>query len=300
MKNIKFPLTILLFIFLVRLQAQELNCEVIIDAERVQTQEQGIIQQMQQDISKFINTQQWTTDNYQEHERIKCTIFINLNGSSDVSQGRYQATVQIQSLRPVHSTQYETPLINFFDKNFSFNYQPSQPLIYAENVFTNNLTAMLAFYAYTILAMDADSFEKMGGASHYEKILNIVNNARQSGGSGWGDGDTRNRHWISENMNSPQFIPFREVFYEYHRLILDDFLTDTDAKRKKLVELLEKIRKVQELRPTAVMLNMFFDAKSNELINIFSEGNSEIQQKAVDILVKLDPLNSSKYRKIVR
>jgi len=295
-----YLLKVLFFLFLVPVQAQELSCEVIVDAERVQTQEQGIIQQMQQDISKFMNTQQWTADNYQEHERIKCTIFINLNGSSDVSQGLYQATVQIQSLRPVHSTQYETPLINFFDKNFSFSYQPSQPLIYAENVFTNNLTAMLAFYAYTILAMDSDSFAKMGGSPYYEKILNIVNNSRQSGGIGWGDGDTRNRHWISENMNSPQFIPFREVLYEYHRLILDDFLANTDAKRKKLVKLLEKVRKVQELRPTAVMLNMFFDAKSNELVNIFSEGNTEIRQKAIDILVKLDPLNSSKYRKIIR
>ncbi len=280
--------------------AQELNCEVIIDSERVQTQEQGIIQQMQKDISKFMNTQQWTNQVYQEHERIKCTIFLNLSGSSEVNQGRYQATVQIQSIRPVHGTQYETPLINFFDKNFSFIYQPSQPLIFAENVFTNNLTATLAFYAYTILAIDSDTFARMGGSKYYEKILEIVNNARQSGGGGWSDGDTRNRYWISENMNSPQFIPFREVLYAYHRLILDDFLTNTDEKRQELVKLLGEIRKVQEIRPTAIMINMFFDAKANELVDMFSQGDEAIRQQALDILVKLDPTNTTKYRKILK
>lgn len=288
------------FFFIEASYGQEILCQVIVNSVNVQTQEKKILEQMQKDITKFMNTQTWSNQVFQENERIKCTIYINLRKKSDVQKGRYSATAQIQSVRPVHNTQYETPILNFFDKNFEFTYQPAQPLIYAENTYTSNLTAMLAFYAYTILAIDADTFASMGGSAYYEKVLEITNNAGQVNSVNWGDGDSRNRYWISENMNSPQFITFRKALYKYHRLILDDFLVDTDTKRKELLKLLHQIRETQTIRPTALMINLFFDSKANELIHIFSQGDESTRRQAIEILVKLDPTNASKYRKIIR
>jgi len=279
---------------------QELECTIILNSDRVQTQERQILTQLKNAIEQFMKTTRWTNESFEEHEKIKCTIFINLDPSSVVSEGKYAATVQIQSLRPIYGTDYESPILNFFDKNFDFEYVPAQPLIFTENVYTTNLTATLAFYAYTILALDYDSFANYGGNPFYERILNITNNSQQAGATGWSAGDTRNRYWISENLNNPQFLPFREALYIYHRLVMDDFLNDSDKKRERVVEVLEKIKQVRDLRPTAVMLNAFFDAKSNELINIFSQAQDPIREKAVKLLSELDPTNAGNYRKLVR
>ena len=282
-------------------KAQELNCNVIINADRVQTQERQIIEQLRSDISKFMNTGRWTKDVFAENERIKCTIFLNLDNNTKVGDGLYSGTAQIQSVRPVHGTDYESPVLNFFDKSFSFTYRPSQPLIFTENVFTSNLTATLAFYAYTIVALDYDSFAKNGGNPYYEQMLSITNNARQAGGNGWGTSDTRNRSWLSDNLNNPQMLPFREAIYEYHRLVLDDFMNNSEEKRKLAVAVLKKISKVREVLPTAVTLNAFFDAKSAEMINLFSEGEDEkLRAEAVALLVRMDPTNGGKYKKLLR
>ncbi len=280
-------------------KAQELNCTVILNTQRLQTQETQIVGQIKTAIEQFMNTTKWTNDTYAPNERIKCTIYITFDAGSDIPQGKYAATVQIQSIRPVHGTNYETPMLNFFDRNFSFDYAPSQPLIFSENTYTTNLTASLAFYAYMILAMDQDSFANMGGSPFYERILNIVNISIQAGGGGWSSNDSRNRYWLSENLNSPQFLPLREAFYTYHRLVLDDFLNNTDEKRKQMLEVLRKIKQVQDLRPNSVAINAFFDAKNTELINIFSQGEEATVAEAVELLARLDPPNASKYKRLL-
>jgi hypothetical protein len=282
------------------LQAQELRCNVIINDQQVATQERQIITQMRDAISQFMNTTEWTNDKYREFERIKCNIFITLGGDSDVTQGRYTATVQIQSSRPIYGTDLESPLLTFFDRSFAFEYQPSQPLIFAENANTTNLTAMLAYYAYVILAMDYDSFANLGGNVVLPRILNILNNSQQANYAGWGAGDTRNRYWLSENLNNPQFTPFREGIYQYHRLAMDNFAKDAEGSRKKIVEVLQKIKQVNQVRPNAILINAFFDAKADELLNIFSEGDPSTIKQAVDLLVSIDPTNSSRYRSLIK
>lgn len=294
-----FFLILFFFANLLTIKAQELNCNVIINSDRVETQERQILTQMKSAIQEFMNTTRWTSDTFNEKERIKCSIFFNLDGVSNVGQGKYEATVQIQSVRPIYGTDYESPVLIFFDRKFIFEYLPSQPLIFTENAYTTNLTATLAFYAYTMIALDYDTFAKHGGAPFYERLLNISNNSQQAGSAGWNNSDTRNRYWISENLTSPQALPLREALYIYHRLVLDDFLNNTDEKRLKVIDCLEKIKQFHVLRPFSVMINAFFDAKVEELVNIFSQGDMGVREKAVALMSEMNAPNASKYQKIL-
>lgn len=297
----KFPILFLFFIFcFIYANAQELSCNVMINDQQVQTQERQIITGMKDAISQFMNTREWTNDKYREFERIKCNIFITLGGDSDVSQGRYTATVQIQSSRPIYGTDYESPLLTFFDRNFAFEYQPSQPMIFTENAYTTNLTSMLAYYAYVILALDHDSFANQGGNPILQRILNILNNSQQANFPGWNSGDSRNRYWLSENLNNPLFTPFREGLYQYHRLAMDAFGKNPEEARKKILDVLQKLKQVNQVRPASVTINAFFDSKADELVNIFSEGNPATIKQAVDLLIVIDPTNATKYRTLIK
>ena len=299
--NNKFFFLFVFFLFkFIYADAQELRCNVIINDQQVQTQERQIITGMKDAISQFMNTKEWTVDKFREFERIKCNILITLGGDSDVSQGRYTATVQIQSSRPIYGTDYESPLLTFFDRNFSFEYQPSQPLIFTENAYTTNLTAMLAYYAYVILALDYDSFANQGGSPILQRILNILNNSQQANYPGWNSGDSRNRYWLSENLNNPQFLPYREGLYQYHRLAMDTFGKNPEEARKKIVEVLQKLKQVNQVRPASVIINAFFDSKADELVSIFSEGNPATIKQAVDLLLAIDPTNATKYRALIK
>jgi Domain of unknown function (DUF4835) len=280
--------------------AQELNCNIIINDSQVETQERQIITQMRDAIQQFMNTTRWSTDNYQQHERISCTFQITLLNSSVVAQGKYSANVQVVSRRPVYGTNYETTLLTFFDRNFIFEYTPAQPLIFTENVYSTNLTSMLAYYAYTILALDGDSFANSGGSPQVDRLINIQNNSQSANAPGWSSNDSRNRSLIVENLNNPQLAPLREAFYLYHRRGLDVFATKPDEGRKAMLEALKKIQEANNVRPNSVMINAFFDAKLTELLNIFSQGDPVVRKEAQKILMRLDPLNTARYQQLVK
>lgn len=300
MKTIKIFFSLYSLFIALHTHAQELQCNVIVNDQQVQTQERQIIAGMRDAIAQFMNTTEWTKDKFREYERIKCNILITLTNDTQVNEGRYAATVQIQSTRPIFGSDYQSPMLTFFDRSFTFEYQPSQPLIFAENANTTNLTAMLAYYAYVILAFDYDSFANQGGNSIMPRILNILNNSQQAGYGGWTSGDTRNRYWLSENLNNPQFLPFREGLYQYHRLAMDSFSKNPEEARKKIVEVLQKIKQVNLTRPASVLINAFFDSKADEIVNIFNEGNAVVVKQAVDILISVDPTNATKYRSLIR
>ena len=281
-------------------QAQELDCTVQINSEQVQTQEKQVFDDMQRALQQFMNTTKWTDEEFEEEEKIKCDMLITLGKGNSITN--FTATVQVKSLRPIYGTDYESPMLNFFDNNWVFTYNIGDPLIFAENTYSTELTSLMAFYAYIIIGMDFDTFSKQGGSPYYERARNIVNNSQNNGGKGWSNigGDTRDRYWLSENLNSPQFEPFRDALYTYHRLVMDNFTEKEEEGREKLLTVLEDIAQVQSLQPTSVTLNAFFDAKAQELAQIFSRGDMEVRQAAVDILMKLDPTNSNVYRKVAR
>ena len=308
MKNLKF-----LFAFILMLAytcssfAQELKCTVVISTEQLKSTATGssldkaYVAEMQNAIMQFINSSsnKWTNDRFRENEKIICNIMINITESP--VQFSYKANAQIQCSRPVFGTGYESLLLNFIDQNFDFTYQPGQQMLYNDNSYTDNLTALCAYYAYIFLGIDYDSFAKLGGNPHFEKAQKIVNGAQQAAESGWqAFQGQQNKYWLSENLNNAQMQPIREASYTYHRLALDDFEKDPVAARAKILEALAKIKKVNDLKPATILIRAFFNAKENELIGIFSEGTAEEKQKAYDILRTVDPTKASKYEKIIK
>ncbi len=282
--------------------AQELNCTVTLNSDQLfaqQTTDANSLNQLKSAISDFINTRKWTNDNFNTEERINCKLSINLVKS--VSQGSYEATAQIVVTRPVFGTTYETVVFSYVDRYFNFNYLPSNPMYFNENNYSDELTQMLAFYAYIVLASDYDSFSKQGGNQYIQKAFNLSNIATTaSSGAGWKQSDLRSRYWLIENLMSQQLIPYRESQYAYHRLGLDTFTENSAIGRRQILESLNTIKQTTTLRASSVLVNSFFDAKSEELIKILLPATKEERQKAYSILSQLDPSKTEGYRKLLK
>ncbi len=279
--------------------AQELNCNVIVDATALvtnQATEKALFDDLRKAINTFMNSQKWTQDEFGKGEQIDCNLSITLQKSP--AQNVFEATAQIQASRPVFNTGYETNMISFVDRDFRFTYTQGQPLIFSPNSFTNNLTSMLAFYAYIILAMDYDSFSELGGSPYVEQAFNIANIV-PSGEIGWGRTQgNRNRFWLIENLNSQQMLPLRKALYQYHRLGLDTFLIDSDEARENIFQALKAVEESNQLKPSSVLVNVFFDSKNQEIVNIFKEAPAEMRQKVQTLAIKLDPTNTQKYNQL--
>lgn len=278
--------------------AQEFLMNVTVDASQIPDLQSSVVADMKQTIARFINDRKWTNDNFETAERIRGNLAITITGQP--SQFTYSATAQIQSIRPVYGTSYESTLINYFDKNFNFELNVGQPLNYNDNMFSSNLTSMLAFYAYVILALDYDSFGRLGGQQFIEKAYNIANISIEAGGGWLTSGDPNNRFGLIENLNSQLMLPFRENFYSYHRLALDTYLKDPVLSRTKIIDMLKAIKQVNQMKPYSILIRSFFLAKRDELINIFRDSSSEQKSVAVNLLRELDPLNSERYNVITR
>lgn len=294
---IKFwPITLL--VFPVTVFAQELNCKVRVNADQVETTERRIFQDMEVAFEQFLNGKKWTNDTYLPKERIKCNLTITIDQMPSI--GSFSATVQIQSARPIYNTNYETILLNFADRDWQFQYTESQPLEFNENSFINNLTSMLAYYAFVILGFDYDSFGELDGTPFYTKAQNIVTNAQQSNRPGWSPLESnRNRFWLAENLTNRQMIDIRKGIYEYHRKALDKFLEGRDESRKLILEVLKDLKSANDINPNQILIISFLDAKSDELVNIFSEGNIQVRREAFNILTAIDPTKRDKYDKIM-
>lgn len=280
------------------LSAQELNCQVSVNSSQVQgTQLKVVSEQLQKSVYEFMNNTKWTRDNYTTNERIDCSILINI--TNQLGTDDYKATIQIQSRRPTFKSSYNTPVFNYFDENFVFKYGQFTQLEFNINTYSNNLTSVLAFYAYIIIANDADSFSNLGGTEHYQKAQTIVSNAQSAGEAGWKSFESnRNRYWIVENALQPVFQPIRECLYQYHRTGLDIMNDKPDDGRKAILNSTELLLKVYNDRPASFIMELFFNAKADELVNIFSKGLPDEKNKIIDNLSKVNPTNSNKYSKI--
>jgi len=291
------------FFFLVLLgvasavSAQELNCKVTINADQVQTTDRSVFKDMERSFAAFLNSRKWTTDNFKPYEKINCTLFINIAQMPSI--GNFIANAQIIAARPVYNSNYETVLFNFADREFEFEYIESQPMEYNDNAYINNLTSMLAFYAYTILAYDYDSFSEMGGTPYIQKMLNVVNNAQGSTHPGWvALGSNRSRFALVDNLNNPQMAELRRNSYKYHRLGLDTYDKTPDQSRDQILDVLRNVKKVWSTFPTSILVISFFDAKATELANIFTDSPLAAKREAYDLLTALDPKRTV-YQKII-
>jgi hypothetical protein len=280
--------------------AQELQATVTINVgPKVETTDRNVFKDMKTAFQQFLNSRKWTSDTYQQHEKINCSILININDMPAI--GAFNASVQIQSARPVYNSNYTSLLLNFADRDWQFEYIESQPLEYNDNTYTNNLTSMLAFYAYLVIGLDYDSFSELGGTPYFQKALTVVNNAQSSNRPGWQSlGSNRNRYWIIENLLNPQMVEVRKMLYSYHRLGLDTFEKTPDQSRSIILTGLKNMRKAKDINPNAILIISFFDAKSKELANIFSTGLLPVRREAYDLITMMDPSNQATYAKMIK
>jgi hypothetical protein len=290
-----------IFLFLLlgqNISSQELNCQVSVVSVQVQgTTEKQIFEQLQKSIFEFMNNTRWTKDNFTVNERIDCSVLINV--TQKLSADDYMATIQIQSRRPVYKSSYFSPTVNYIDESFVFKYQQFQQLEFNLNTFQNNITSVLAYYAYIIIANDYDTYSNLGGTEYFQKAQLIVTNAQSAAESGWKSFESqKNRYWIVENALQPVFQPIRECMYKYHRLGLDIMFDKADDGRKEILKSIDLLSGVYKNRPASFAMELFFDAKVTEVVNIFSKGNPDEKTKAVEILTTVDPANSNKYFKI--
>jgi hypothetical protein len=287
------------FMLPVFVQAQEFICQVQVNSPQVEGSEKKVFQTMQQSIYEFINNRKWTSYVYRPEERIECSMVINITDrlSSDQFKGKINVVLQ----RPVYKTSYNTTLLNYIDKDFDFKYVEFEPLEYNDDTYTSNLTSVLAYYIYIFLALDADSYSRMGGTPYYEKARAVVNAAQNAPEKGWKAFETmKNRYWLVENMMNSAYSPLREGIYQYHRLGLDIMTDNIDLGRSAIVDCLDNFQKASREKPGLFTLQLMMDAKRDELINIFSQAAPMDKTKAINVLKELDPANSTKYQQMMQ
>ncbi|GAB3936310.1 DUF4835 family protein [Larkinella terrae] len=283
--------------------AQELNCQVTVNfnqAQSTQVTDRQVFPQLQGFITDFMNNRRWTTDAFNPEERINCKLIIDI--LKVPSQNYYEGRAQIIVTRPVYGSNYETVTLRYIDNSFNFPYRQNDAMYFNENAYSSELTSLLAFDALIILGVDYDSFGKLGGKQFFQRAFNVMTQASQSvDGGAWGArGDIRNRYWLIENLQNQQFIPYHEALYTYHRQALDNFTTNPAGSRAQVLDVLNTIRQVSQQRPNSIVINTFFDAKGEELLNIMNEGSRDERQKAFTLLSSLDPAKTEVYRKLLR
>ncbi len=279
------------------MHANELNCQVSISTPGMSDTERQIMQTLRSDLREFINETSWTPFEFETRERIEASIQITIEERAGGDE--YRASIQVSSRRPVYNTSYDSPVFNHRDRDFEFRYREGDPLEYDPNSFRNNLTSVIAFYVYVIIGFDFDTFAPMGGTPYFEQAQNIVNQAQSATESGWKSFESqRNRYWLMENIMNNRYSDIREAMYRYHRQGFDRMTDNMDLGRSEVLEALEMLQRAHRERPGTLLMQTVMAAKSDELVNLFSEAPGMEQTNAIDILSEIDPSNSSKYRRI--
>jgi len=294
----KYALVLLLSSLSLILRAQEFNCQVQVSSAQIEGTEKKVYQTLQQALYEFVNNRKWTNLAYRPEERIECTILVTINErvSSDMFKGKLNLVLQ----RPVYKTSYNSTVFNYVDKDFDFNYLESQNLEYSPDVFTSNLTSVIAFYINIFLGIDGDTFTKNGGTPYYEKAQAIVNTAQNVAEKGWKAFESqKNRYWLVENLQNSSYSGIREGLYNYHRLGLDVMTENIELGRSGVSDCIELFQKANRVRPGLFLLQLMLDAKRDEIINIFSQASPQDKVKVIAVLKEIDPANGTKYQKIM-
>ena len=284
-------------------QSQELQARITVLSDKISSQvDKKVFQTLQSSLNNFINNRKWTSDNFQTGEKINCSFLINLD--KDLGDNTYDATLTVQAARPIYSTTYDSPLINFQDANFTFRYLEFTPIDFNENRIQGsdplaaNLTATLVYYVYIILGMDYDSYSLRGGDAYFQKAWYIVNNAPEGGGiKGWKQFDgLRNRYFLAENLNNTRFALMHDAIYTYYRVGMDNFFDKEDEARLGIINSLNYLNTINTEIPNSMPIQFFFQGKNTELIKTFSKANPDVKKRARDLLMKLDVTNASAYK----
>lgn len=301
MKPLKNLLLIALALLLSgSLKAQEFDCMISIQSQKVEGTDKKMFETLQSAIYEFMNNRKWSNYNIRLEERIECTLVITLNERPAVDE--FKGNINVVLRRPVFNTAYNTILLNHYDKEFWFKYVEYQTLDYADGTFSSNLTQVLAFYANVIMGFYFDSFTLNGGTPFFEKAQDIINIAQSAPEPGWkGYESQKNRYWLVENVLNGSNAPLRQFYYNYHRLGLDQMYDKLELGRAAVTESIGLLNKMYNAKPGLYLLQMTLDAKKDELVNIYSDSRVPPMEKndVVNILKEIDPANASKYLAIL-
>lgn len=276
--------------------AQELRCEVSINAEQTGQANLPVFRTLQRSLTEFINQTNWTDKKFENHERINCSVFINI---TDFENERFTGSIQVQSSRPVFGSGMTTAVFNFKDEQLTFNYTEFEPLVYNQNSYSSNLVSVISFYVYTILGLDADTFAPEGGTPYFEEANRIVTTAQQGNARGWSAADgTGTRHRLNTELLSNAFLEYRASLYEYHRTGLDVMHKDVASGKNKIATSLKNLEKMNNSRPNSLLMRVFFDAKATEVEQIFSGGPSVPVSGLSAALNRMAPTYSENWRRI--
>lgn len=280
-------LLLLFIINFVQVHSQELNCTVVVDAQRTGNQNVQIFNALEKQLTEFINNTKWTNKTYKQQEKINCNMVINVqNYNSNI----FTATLQVQASRPVFNSAYTTPIYNFNDRDFSFEYLEFQNLVFNPNQFESNLISVITFHIYMILGIDADTFTNNGGDIYFSQAQTIAAYSQQSNARGWSLQDgLQTRFALIDNLLSPTFEEFRSVMYTYHIQGLDQMSDNTMRSKQVIASVFSELEKMNRRRPNSFLMRVFFDAKADEIAQIFSGGPSVNVSEVLETLNRIGP-----------
>ena len=292
MKQFLFFLLLLNF----KLSSQTVNCNFVLNSEFVDQTNQQVFSTLEKSVNEFINNNLWNNKSLEMHQRVRFNLVLNLNSYVG---SNFTGTLQVQVERPVYESTYLTPIFNFLDKDISFQYDEYQPLFYNPVSFESNLISILSFYVYVAMGMEADTFRINSGTFFFKEAQKIVSLAQQNNIKGWNQSDgTRNRFWLVDTLLSNTFREYRTVQYEYHRRGMDFMTTNLKKAKNGVLFALEKFSPLYKRRPNAFLIQTFFDAKSDEIVDIFSQGPEINLKQTLNTLNKIAPYFGPKWKKI--
>lgn len=278
--------------------AQDLNITVSVVTPNITTTDPRIFTDLEQNITEFLNNTRWTDDEFEDYEKIEGSLKITV--SEELTSTAFSGDFFIQSLRPVFNSNYTTQLVNYVDQGVQFEYNERQPIRRSEDNYFDNLSSILTFYALVMVAMDYDSFSPSGGDKYWQKANNLINSIPEGlKGEKWKNkiGD-QNRFWLIENMTNPRVKPFRQAFYEYHRLSLDAMTIDPDKSKAIMTSAITAIGQVEKELPNNMVVQMFTDSKHQEIIEIYKDATRGEQEKINSIMISIDPSRADEYNDI--
>ena len=286
----------LLILPLTKMDSQELNAQFVVNADLVNQTNQQIFQTLERSLNEFVNSQSWSNQDFFPQEKITCSFVLNL---TNYNASKFEGTLQIQSQRTIFDSNYDSPVLNFLDKDISFTYQEFQPLFYSPASYESNLVSLISFYAYIILGINADSLQFKAGDPFFEQAQRIVNLSQQSGAIGWKQNDSnRNRFWLIDTMRSNTFREYRETLYTYHRKGLDSMTKLPVMGKNNIINAILALEDLYDRRPNAMLLQMFFDAKADEIVNLFSDGPKVDFGRTLKMLKKIAPFYQPQWKQI--
>ncbi len=296
MGKIKFILALLVLTLPFYMGAQELNCSVTVNSDQVPGSNKSMFEALQKAVYEFMNDRQFTEYQYDTKEKIDCSLFILVN---KYDNNMFSAELQVQATRPVYGSNYKTPIFSYYDKAFNFSYSEGDQMSFDITSFGNNLTEVLAFYAYMIIGTDCDTFSKFGGTQFFRQAETIVNQAQSTNETGWkAFEDNKNRYALINTMLDEINRPFREFCYTYHRVALDNMYKSADKSRAQIVEGLPALKECYKARPSMIIINEFVEAKLDEIVSIMERGSKEERKTAYDVLIYIEPTEQERLEPI--